>query len=352
MDNFHHFAPDSLLSAATSAGVSAAPAALPRAPQPRAADPLKGHEPPFGEGPEIWAVGGGKGGTGKTLVSANLAVRLAQCGERVVAVDADFGGANLHTALGLSAPELTLSDFFHRRAASLEEIAVPTGVPNLTLISGARNSLDAVSLSHFQKERLLRSLRRLPADRVVIDLGAGTSLAMLDLFCAADRPVVVALPEPTSIENLYRFLKAGFFRKLAQTARARKLAPILEWVTRHRSLSGLARPADLVREVEAVDSVAGEWIRQALDSFQPQLIVNQVRHGVDAQLGESIEVACHSFLGIHLEFLGALPYDVCLGVALRGGYPYLLRHYNQPAGGRLIEMCAALCARRGAGVCS
>jgi flagellar biosynthesis protein FlhG len=295
---------------------------------------LRSASPPAG--PEVWAVGGGKGGTGKTLVCANLAVHLAQCGERVVAVDADLGGANLHTALGLGAPELTLSDFFHRRVQSLEEAALPTGIPNLRLLSGARNSMDADSLSFFQKEKLLRHLRRLDADRVLVDLGAGTSLAVLDLFAAADVPVVVALPEPTSVENLYRFLKAAFFRRLARAARTHGLDEILAWVVRHRSLSGLARPADLVREVEGVDAVAGEWIRASLSTFRPRLIVNQARHGVDAQLGESMEVACRTFLGIQLEFMGVVPHDFCFGAALKAGYPYLQRHYNQPAGMRLM----------------
>jgi flagellar biosynthesis protein FlhG len=295
-------------------------------------------------------VGGGKGGTGKTLVAANLAVHLAQSGERVVVVDADLGGANMHTALGLAPPELTLSDFLHRRVASLEEAAVQTAVDNLKLVSGARNSLDAESLPFFQKEKLLRQLRGLPCDRVVVDLGAGTSLATLDLFCAAEVPVVVSLPEPTSVENLYRFLKAAFFRRLARAARAQRFASILEWVARHRRVSGVTRPADLVREVEGVDSEAGAWMRQALATFRPALIISQARHGVDSQLGESIEVACRAFLGIDIEFLGAVPYDVCLSAALKGGYPYLTRHFNQPAGMRLMQMTEALRARRAAEV--
>ncbi len=64
--------------------------------------------------PEIWVIGGGKGGTGKTLLCANLAIDLAQNGERVIAVDADFGGPNLHTALGVPPPERSLTDFLHR----------------------------------------------------------------------------------------------------------------------------------------------------------------------------------------------------------------------------------------------
>jgi flagellar biosynthesis protein FlhG len=299
-------------------------------------------------GAEIWAVGGGKGGTGKTLVAANLAVHLARWGERVVAVDADLGGANLHTALGMAPPRSTLSDFLHRRVATLDEAAVETEVENLRLVSGARNSLDADALPFFQKEKLLRHLRGLRCDRVIVDLGAGSSLATLDLFCAAHVPVVVSLPEPTSVENLYRFLKAAFLRRLARSARAQRYAAILEWVARHRRVSGVTRPADLVREVEGVDAEAGAWMRGSLSEFRPALVISQARHGVDAQLGESIEVACRSFLGIEVEFLGTVPYDVCLPAALKAGYPYLTRHFNQPAGARLMQIAEALRARRAA----
>jgi flagellar biosynthesis protein FlhG len=63
----------------------------------------------------IVALGGGKGGIGKTLVSANLGIALAQRGKRVVLVDADLGGANLHTCLGLPQPAATLSDFVSKK---------------------------------------------------------------------------------------------------------------------------------------------------------------------------------------------------------------------------------------------
>src|SRR5262245_8474450 len=92
--------------------------------------------------PRIWAVGGGKGGTGKSLVAASLGIHLAQMGRRVILVDGDLGAPNLHTILGLDAPPLALSDFVKRRFESIEAVVSETGVQHLSLISGARNSLD------------------------------------------------------------------------------------------------------------------------------------------------------------------------------------------------------------------
>ena len=157
--------------------------------------------------PEVWAVGGGKGGTGKSLVAASLGIHLAQMGRRVILVDGDLGAPNLHTILGLDPPPLALSDFIKRRFESIETVVFETGVERLSLISGARNSLDIESLKHFQKTRLLRVLLGLPADIVLLDLGAGTSLNVLDLFSLADRekgmpllstPVVSEMPSPVA----------------------------------------------------------------------------------------------------------------------------------------------------------
>ncbi len=64
---------------------------------------------------QVWSVGGGKGGIGKSLIAASLGWQLARMGQQVVVVDADLGGANLHTCLGLPNPARTLADFIQRR---------------------------------------------------------------------------------------------------------------------------------------------------------------------------------------------------------------------------------------------
>ena len=85
----------------------------------------------------VWAIGGGKGGDGKSLLTANVGITLAQMGKRVCVIDTDLGGANLHTCLGVTRPTSTLDDFVKRETEGLHELAVQTPVPNLSLISGA-----------------------------------------------------------------------------------------------------------------------------------------------------------------------------------------------------------------------
>jgi flagellar biosynthesis protein FlhG len=167
----------------------------------------------------VIAIGGGKGGIGKSLVAVNLAIELARREERVVLVDADLGGANLHTCLGIDLPRRTLSDFIERRAQRIEDVVTPTGIPGLGLISGAMDHLDAANPKYAQKMRLMRSIQSLDVDHVILDLGAGTHLNVLDLFLVSDHGILVLVPEPTAVENVYRFVKAAFWRRAATSSR-------------------------------------------------------------------------------------------------------------------------------------
>src|SRR5579885_439215 len=113
---------------------------------------------------QVWAVGGGKGGVGKSLIASSLGISLARQGNHVTAVDLDLGGANLHTTLGVDLPKQTLSDFFSKRAKNISECVVPSGIPHLDLISGAQEAVGVANLDSSEKVRLLQKLRELETD--------------------------------------------------------------------------------------------------------------------------------------------------------------------------------------------
>ena len=163
-------------------------------------------------------MGGGKGGIGKSLLTASLGFQLARMGKRVVLVDADLGAANLHTCLGLPGPERTLADFIQRRVERIEDVVVDTGVPGLRLISGASDFLGAANIKYVQKVRVLNRIRALDVDVVLLDLGAGTSFNIIDFFLISDVSILTVVPEPTSIENGYRFIKSALYRRLRNVA--------------------------------------------------------------------------------------------------------------------------------------
>jgi flagellar biosynthesis protein FlhG len=85
---------------------------------------------PPGRAPRLIPFGGGKGGVGKTFVAANLATTLAKAGHRVVAVDGDLEGANLHTALGVPRPRSSVAEYAAERVEDVEKLLEETPFPN------------------------------------------------------------------------------------------------------------------------------------------------------------------------------------------------------------------------------
>ena len=269
------------------------------------------------EARRVIAVGGGKGGIGKSMVSANLGIALAQRGAKVVLVDVDLGGANLHTCLGMPQPTTTLSDFVDRRVDRLEAVLVPTGIERLQLISGAGDTLDAANPKHSQKSKLLRRLRTLDVDYVLLDLGAGTSFNVLDFFLIADTGIVVMLPEPTSIENAYRFIKAAFFRRLQNVAPKDDFAQLISTALAPRPGEMAKSPWDVVAELRQTDAEKAARLEQAIGGFHPWLVVNQARTRADWDVGPTVASAWKKFFGLELGYLGAIAHDDAVWQAVR-----------------------------------
>ncbi len=273
--------------------------------------------------PVIWAIGGGKGGVGKSVVTSNLGVALARRGRRTVVVDADLGAANLHTLLGVDGPARTLSDFLNREVEHLEDVMVETPEPNLRLISGSRALIGMANPRHAQKQRLLRQVRTLDADHVVLDLSAGSAFNVLDFFLEARHPILVVVPEPTSIENAYHFLKSAFFRSMSGAAKQSPVKAAITRVLEAKSRQRIRSPRDLVDAVSELDSSAGEALRQRVKDFQPLLLVNQARTAAHRKLGHEIRSACASYLGTSIEYLGTLERDESVRVAVGQRRPVL-----------------------------
>ncbi|NQU63191.1 MAG: P-loop NTPase, partial [SAR324 cluster bacterium] len=105
----------------------------------------------------IWAIAGGKGGVGKSFLCSNLSIDLAQRGNSVVLIDADFGGPNLHTFMGISTSIISVSDFIKNTQLNLDDILIPTGIPNLKLASGAQDVLGMANLNIIQQNKLIKA---------------------------------------------------------------------------------------------------------------------------------------------------------------------------------------------------
>lgn len=271
----------------------------------------------------IWAVGGGKGGVGKSLVTANLSICLALLGYRVVAIDLDLGGANLHTCLGLPIPEKTLSDYVTRKYRSIAELKTPTPIPNLSVISGAQDEMGITNLKNLQNRKILSSFGDLEADIVLLDLGAGTANNTLDFFIAADQGILTSLPEPTSLENTYRFIKAFFHRKLKMIDEFLEFGPLID-KTYNAKIGENELPSDLLKRVFAKNFQTGIKLKNEIDKISPKLIINQIRTQSDIDIGHSMSIVCKKYFGINLQFIGHLEYDAAVWQSVKKRKPLLI----------------------------
>ncbi len=279
----------------------------------------------------IWAVGGGKGGTGKTFISANLGVALARMGKRVLLIDADLGCANLHTCLGVQ-PKCTLSDFIQGKVRDIRQILVPTDIANLTLISGAQDYLEIANPKHLQKVRFIRQIHELDFEYIILDLGAGTSFTNLDFFLAAQMGILIVLPEPTSIENVYRFVKSAFYRRFKTIARDPDVRSVITLAMDEKNERGIRTPHDLLDHVASLDAAAGERLREAMLGFSPKIIVNNVRSQDDMTLGFSMRSTCAKYYGIKVEYVGYIDHDDHVWKATRARRPLLTEYpHSRPA---------------------
>jgi flagellar biosynthesis protein FlhG len=269
----------------------------------------------------VIAVGGGKGGVGKSLVAASLGIELAGRGRRSILVDCDLGGANLHTSLGLLPPKQTLSDFVSHRVERIEDVVVPTGIPNLSLVSGALDELDAANPHHGQKMRFIRQLHSMDADFVILDLAAGTQKNTLDFFLLANQKVLVVVPEHSSVENTHRFVKAAFMRRLRAACTIFGVAHLLDANPDGGAFRG---PSGILDSIQGVDAETGRQIQEQMDAFRPGLVVNQARTPEDAELGRGIATAWRRTFGVAMDVLGTVEHDDDVWRAARERRPLLL----------------------------
>lgn len=294
----------------------------------------------------LWTIGGGKGGSGKSFITANIGICLSKLGSRVILVDADLGGANLHTFLGISPPALTLSDFIKRRVSRLHEVLIPTEIPNLHLLTGAQDLLNAMDSKSVQKRKLLRSIQRLEGDYLLVDLGGGNAVSVLDFFLMSDGGILVVTPEPTSIENTYRFLKSAFYRKLRQSVSSHQVKTLIDGAMDRKNEIGIQNPYELIKTVRGINEEEAKKIEVEVESFQPNLILNQVRSRKDIEIGFSIRSACQKYFGIHLHYLGYVVYDQDVGYSIRRRRPLVLENTHSRAAQCVTEIASKLASRQ------
>ena len=261
--------------------------------------------------PVVWAVGGGKGGVGKSVISTLLAFWLVRMGKRTILVDMDLGGANLHTLLGIKNPERTLNDFVTKRYDSLEDICISTPEKKLQLISGASEIL-SLSNPHFsQKVKIIKNIFKLDADYVILDLGAGTSFNVLDFFLFAHKRIIVVTPMPISIQNAYGFVRNAVYRRLSQICSQKPTLQILVKTAMDPKNDLKVRTIKELFQVvqESGDFETAKIFKNEIARIKPAVITNMVKDPREKNAGRIVQLVAEKYLMLHPVDYGSVAYD-------------------------------------------
>jgi flagellar biosynthesis protein FlhG len=200
--------------------------------------------------------------------------------------------------------------------------------------------------------RFLRHVQQLDVDYAILDLGAGTHTNTLDFFLVSDHGVLVLVPEPTAVENAYRFVKAAFWRRMRNVAQVYGYDPLLRKVMESGTFKS---PVDLVASFSERDPEAGRNLARHLSGFRPRLVVNQARTPQDADIGHAVVAAWRKYFGLEMDFLGTITYDDEMWRAVRARRPLLVDRpdvVSARAFGKIADSLLALDAAGRSGVAS
>lgn len=279
----------------------------------------------------VIAIGGGKGGTGKSLLAANLGIALSELRQHVTLIDLDLGGANLHTCLGIRSAQSTLADFVQGKVAQIENVLLPSPVERLNLINGSNDPLEIANLPYAQKIKLIKQFKKLQADYIILDLGGGTSLNVLDFFLSADYGIVVSTPEPTSMENASLFIKCSMMRHLKMLLKQFPIRDLKNRIKDPRNRDTVRTFWDLLRLIRSFDEETAGKIETKLQEFRFGMIVNQLRELGETRIGSAYQSMIRRCLGVQIDHLGQIYYDEKVPMSLKKFEPFLIRHPHSKA---------------------
>ena len=274
--------------------------------------------------PVIIPIAGGKGGVGKTMLCANLAIALSRLGKETVAVDLDLGGSNLHSYLGLGNIYPGIGDYIKHRGTELEDYLVPVENDNLTFLPGDGVNPFMANIAYNQKKRLLTAIKGLNADFILLDLGAGTSYNVLDYFALSNHGILAATPEFPSVISILGFLKNFLFRRIEHALKKDSAVTRLLTDIYNRPMGDEPVTIPLLMdEISKTHPKAGETISALSADIRPGIAFNMGQSPDDLSVIKRLAGGMNKVLGVQADYIGFVFSDPRVATAIKNREPLL-----------------------------
>lgn len=293
----------------------------------------------------ILPIASGKGGVGKTILSANLGVSLARAGKTVVLVDLDLGASNLHTVLGVKNRHHGVGHLVYKQEESIEALLVETDERRLYLIPGDSLLPGTANLPYFRKQAIAKALQNLVADFVILDLGSGSAYNTIDFYLLSSSGIVVTTPETTAILNAYSFIKTSIFRMLYRSFPSKSVER--ETVRRFftQKIEGADRSVTaLASELGGISRDAEETMRSRLAEFRPRIVINMAAAPEEIRLGARLREIARRNLDLEVEYIGFILSEPLVARSIFDRKPTLVTHPEIPFSGAVDAVARKLMA--------
>jgi flagellar biosynthesis protein FlhG len=236
------------------------------------------------------------------------------------------------------------SIFLDKKVDSLQDILTPTAFKGLSLIGGDSSKLGSANLPYSQKLKIMRHLKELETDFLVVDLGGDTTYNGLDFFLLADQKIVVSGTEPASVLDSYTFIKVVFNRFLERFFSEKKSLLDLAMQIKDGSLEKSENYSlDLIyREVRARDPQALDQLKRQLDQFRLSIVLNMTESSKDVRIAESMQKLAKDKCFLDIGILGTIPFDKLVRKAARGFTPIVVENPKCQASRNIHQMLAAI----------
>lgn len=258
----------------------------------------------------IIPIASGKGGVGKSVLTANLAISLANAGHSTVAIDLDLGGSNLYSFLGLENKYPGIGDYLNSKQGKLTDYLVQTNFPNLQFLSGEGRVTFMANLPYAQKIKLIKEIENISAEYILLDLGAGTSFNTLDYFDLSRNGIVITTFEKPSIINTLSFIKNFIFRLVQKEIRQNhKISSAINKVYKTSTETKPVLISSVIEIIENLDPALASKIKDKCNHYHPRIIFNKAEHPDDMIISEQLEKSVKNNLSLELCFFGLIFYD-------------------------------------------
>lgn len=291
---------------------------------------------------KLWAIAGGKGGVGKSMITAMMALALASVQKRVVVVDADFYGANLKELFSLKYPSPNIWRLLDKNQG-LSAAAIPTSFANIRIITAPEHGYHAFVSNIMRRIAFIRALRNLDADYVLLDFGPRTDYHELDFFLTADVNLIVSTPEIPSLENLSKFVKTVVKRKVDVALKSLAHDEKVEFLPKEDK-SPLVYQA--LQQLYNMNLPAAEILQRIADSFNLHVIFNQVRDRQYAADFRLLNKYLQHEIGFTLHFAGSVRFESIVQQAAKECDLRRLVRYTNSAFRDVYDIAKSLMAKK------